>query len=101
MKSCSDIAAGGGWVTREIVGRPKARFFAFLSVIWLFISLPASIFLREGSPESFGVLEWPCIVMLMFHPVFIGLAVVYRLFEMPRQMSQRLSNPEYDPRKLY
>jgi hypothetical protein len=37
----------------------------------------------------------------MFHPVFIELAVVYRLFEKPRQMSQRLSNPEYDPRKLY
>jgi len=35
MKSNIQIAHGGGWVTRQTIGRPKVRFFGVLSVIWL------------------------------------------------------------------
>jgi hypothetical protein len=101
MKLCSDIAAGGGWVTREIVGRPKARFFGVLSVVWLFVALPASIVFLDGSSQPFGDLEWLCLLLLLPQPVFVGLAVAYRLFEKPRRLTERLGNPEYDPHKLY
>lgn len=42
MRSQSNIVAGGGWMTRQTMGRPKARFFGFLSVIWLSVFLGAS-----------------------------------------------------------
>jgi hypothetical protein len=28
---------GGGWIIRETVARPKARFFFVLSVIWCLV----------------------------------------------------------------
>jgi hypothetical protein len=101
MKLCSDIAAGGGWVTREIEGRPKARFFGFLSAVWLFVAFPASIVFLNGSSEPFGVLEWLCLLLLLPQPVLVGLAVAYRLVEKPRRLCERLGNPDYDPHKLY
>ena len=39
MKSHSSIVEGGGWITRQTVARPRARFFGFLSVIWLWFEV--------------------------------------------------------------
>jgi hypothetical protein len=35
MKSSAQIIHGGGWVTRQVVARRRARFFGFLSILWL------------------------------------------------------------------
>jgi len=101
MKLQSDIVEGGGWITRQTVGRPRARFFGFLSVIWLFISIGASFPFWDGWPQSFGYMEWLCSVLLVPHPVFVMLAVVFLLTEKPRTITEEHSNPEYDIRKLY
>ena len=101
MNSSVSIAANGGWVTRRIVRRPRARFFSFLSVIWLFVAITASLPLCNGWPQSFGFLEWLCAVSLLLQPLWGGLAVAFWLTEKPRLISEPEPNPDYDPRKLY
>ncbi len=101
MKSQSDIVEGGGWVTRQTVGRPRARFFGFLSVIWLGVSIWASFPFWDGWPESFGSLEWLCTTLLLPQPVFVVLGVVFLLTEQPHTMTVERPNPDYDIRKLY
>ena len=101
MKSSIQIVEGGGWITRNTVGRPRARFFAFLSVIWLGVSLCASLPFWDGWPDSFGYLEWLCSALLVLQPVFVVLAIVFRLAEQPRSIVERTRNPDYDIEKLY
>src|SRR5262249_49278290 len=97
----SDIVAVGGWVTRQTVGRPKARFFGFLAVAWLCVSCGASFPFWGGWPESFGSLEWIGAALVMPQPVFMVLAVVFLIKERPRTILQKHPNPDYDIRKLY
>ena len=101
MKSHSDIVEGGGWITRQTVGRPRARFFGFLSIIWLGVSIGASFPFWDGWPQSFGYLEWLCSALLVPQPVFVVAAVVFLLTEQPRTITETHRNPEYDIRKLY
>ena len=101
MKLRSDIVAGGGSVTRQTVGRPRARFFGFLSIIWLGVSLGASITFWDGWPKSFGYLEWLCSALLVPQPNFVVLAIFFWLTERPRTISEQHGNPDYDVRKLY
>src|SRR6188474_3174616 len=101
MKSHSDIVESGGWITRQTIGRPRARFFGFLSVIWLFVSIGASFPFWDGWPQSFGYLEWLCSVLLVPQPVFVVLAVVFLLTERPHIITEQHPNPDYDIRKLY
>ena len=101
MKSSIQIVEGGGWITRQTVGRPKARFFGFLSIIWFGVSLCASFPFWDGWPESFGYLEWLCGALIVPQPVLIALAVVFLLTEQPRTIVEEHRNPEYDRRKLY
>ncbi len=101
MNSHSDIVERGGWVTRQTVGRPRARLFGFLSVIWLCVSICASFPFWDGWPHSFGYLEWLCSALLVPQPVIIVLAVVFLLTEPPRTITEQHSNPDYDIRKLY
>src|SRR5262245_7977569 len=101
MKSSIQIVHGGGWVARQKVGRPRARFFGFLSVIWLGVSFCASFPFWDGWPESFGYLEWLCSALLVPQPVFLVLAMVFLLTEQPRSIVEHHPKPDYDIRKLY
>ena len=101
MKSSTQIVHGGGWITRQTVGRPRARFFGFLSLIWLGVSLGASFPFLDGWPDSFGYLEWLCSTLLVAQPVFVVLAIVFLLTEHPRTIVEHDPNPDYDIRKLY
>jgi hypothetical protein len=101
MKSCSDFVANGGWHERQSVGRRRARFFGFLSVMWLLVSTPSGILLWDRWSQSFGYLEWLCLAMLVPQPVFVLLAFAFLLTEKPLQMAEQTSNPDYDLRKLY
>ncbi len=101
MNTDSQIVAGGGWVTRQTTGRPRARFFGFLSLIWLGVSVCASFPFLDGWPESFGELEWLCGILLLPQPVFIVLALVFWLTEQPRTGEEQHHNPDYDSSKLY
>ena len=101
MRSSIQIVEGGGWITLQTVGRPRARFFGFLSVIWLGASLCASFPFWDGWPESFGYLEWLCGALLVPQPVLVVVAVVFLVAEQPRTIVQQRRNPDYDIRKLY
>jgi hypothetical protein len=95
------IVAGGGWLTRQIVGRPKTRFFCFLSVVWLGVSICASYPFWHGWPESFGALEWVCGLLLVPQPVLVILAFVFLLTEQPCTITEQRPNPDRDIGKLY
>jgi hypothetical protein len=101
MKSQSEIVEGGGWITRQTLRKPRARFFGFLSVIWLGVSILASFPFWDGWPQSFGYLEWVCTALLLPQPVFVVLAVAFALMEQPRTITEETPNPDYDVRKLY
>ena len=99
MKSNTKIVHGGGWVKRQFVGKPKALIFTFLAVIWLAVSIWASIPLLAGGPFSW--LEWSCIFLIVLEPVFVVAAVVFWLIEVPRTITYRQANPSYDMRTLH
>jgi ATP/ADP translocase len=101
MKSSTQIAHGGGWLTRQTIGRPKARFFGVLSVIWLGVSLCASLPFWSGWPQSFGYLEWLCGGLIIPLPIFIGLALFFAVTEQPRTIIKQCPNADHDLRKLY
>ena len=101
MKENSEFVEGGGWITRQTVGRPKARFFGFLSLIWVPVSIWASLPFWDGWPQPFGYLEWLCSALLASHPVFVVLAILFLFTEQPRTITQERRNPDCDLRKLY
>lgn len=101
MKSHSHIVAGGGWVTRQSMGRPRARLFGFLSVLWLGVSICASFPFWDGWPHAFSELEWVCGALLIPQPVFIALTLLFLLTEKRRPITEQPPNPDYDIRKLY
>jgi hypothetical protein len=101
MKLSAQIVHGGGWVTRQIVGRPRTRFFGFLSAIWLPVSVCASFPFWDGWPQAFGELEWLCSALLAPQPVFVVFAVFFLLTERQRTIIEQRPNPDYDIRKLY
>jgi cytochrome c oxidase subunit IV len=101
MKSASKIVQGGGWLTHETTARPYARFFGFVSLIWLGVSVCASIPFWMDWPKSFGYLEWLCVVLLVLQPLFLILAVFFYLREQPRVITEVLPNPDRNNRNLY
>lgn len=101
MKSSIEIVEGGGWITRQTIGRPKARLFGFLSAVWFGVALSASFPFWDGWPESFGPLEWLCGALLLPQPVFIALTLVFLATEPPRPILEQHRNPDYDIRNLY
>lgn len=101
MKSDSKIVCGGGWITSVTVGKPRARFFGFLWLIWLLVSFVASTPFWDGWPETFGYLEWVCGALLVPLPVLTTLAIVFLVIEPPRAIVSHRRNPGHDLRKLY
>jgi len=101
MNSHSGIVEGGGWLTRRIVGRPRARFFGFLSVVWLVVAVGASFPFWDGWPRSFGYRELFCGLLLLPLPIFVVLALVCLLTERQSIIIEQRRDPDYDARKLY
>jgi len=101
MKSNAHIVEGGGWITRQTVGKPRARLFGFLAIIWLLISICASFPFWDGWPQSFTGLDWLCTLLLLPQPVLFVLAIVFWLTEQPRAIREQHPNPDHDIRKLY
>ncbi len=95
------IVAGGGWVTRHVVARAKARFFTFLSVVWL----PAAAvggFLSWFSPDGGAFAgTWLSGLAVLLEVVLMALSVLFWLTEEPRAATERHQNLNSDPRKLY
>ncbi len=101
MKSSTEIVRGGGWVKRQFVGKPKALTFTFLAIIWLGVSVCASIPFWGGFPASFSWLEWLCVSLIVPEPVFIVTTLVLWLVEPPRTITHWQTNPDYDIRNLH
>ncbi len=107
------IVHGGGWVEGERQwGRPKARFCALASLLWIFPSAGAWFilipgfrnWLQAGSlPEALRAVSfehWIAFMILLTHLVFAGLAWHYRLNEPLREEAGWEPNPDQDLRKL-
>ena len=101
MKSRASIVSDGGRETHQVMGKPRARFFGFLSLAWLVVSVSAVTPFLSGWPESFDALAWICVGLLVLEPVFIVLAFAHWLLERPRLITEKRPNPNHDIRKLY
>ena len=83
------------------MGRPKARCFGLLSVVWIAVSLVWSFPFCGGWPRSFGYLEWLSVLVLVLQTVFAFLGIFFLRTEQPRLIITEGENPDYDPGKLY
>ena len=101
MKPATHIVEGGGWVTHQTMGKPKARACGFLSVAWLAVSLGASVPFWDGWPQAFGWLEWTCSALVLPLPILVALTLIFWRVEKPRAITEHRRNPDYDVRKLY
>ena len=76
-----------GWMAREITARPKARFFGFLAVIWAAVALIGALLLWLGTPDTeLGEIRRLAWLFLIPEPIFLSLAIFFRLVERPRKV---------------
>lgn len=101
MKSNIPIVEGGGWITHQTTTRPRARFFGFVAVIWLAVSLCAASVFWNGWPSSFSYLEFLGIAVLVAQAAFTVLAVAFFFTERPRTRVEPRRDPAHDGRKLH
>lgn len=99
MKSKTGFINGGGWIVHETIGRPKARFFASVSVVWCLVCAFAGMLLCLSELSLFY--HWMCICLVAMEPLFIVLAVVFAFIEKPRILLEYLANPDHDAHNLY
>lgn len=95
MNPNESIVHGGGWHKRQTMGRPKTRFFVFLSVALPLASLIGIVQFLDGWPKSFGYMEWLGSVLLVLQVVWGIMAVVFRLTEPPRVIVSYESRPDH------
>lgn len=101
MSIDSRIVDCGGWRTKRIVGRPKARLFGFLSLVWLCVSYAASMPFWGGSPKPFGWLEGVCLLLMLPLPVLCTLAVTFLCLEKPRVFTRDVPVRDDNLRHLF
>jgi hypothetical protein len=101
MAGAGQIVEGGGWFARQVVVRPKARFFTFLSVVWLAVIGLGLFLVWSGPADDFSGWRWLYAFPVLPEPAFIALAIVFWITEEPRSVSERYPNPHFDLRKLY
>jgi hypothetical protein len=107
------IVHGGGWVEGEPQwGRPKARFCALASLLWIFPSAGALFILVPGFRnwsqagsflEGLGAVsfeQWIALIIVLAHLMFAALAWHYRRTEPLREEAGWEPNPDQDLRKL-
>ena len=95
MESYPDNFETGSWTVRETVRRPRTRFFALLSCLWLIVAFGASFPFWHGWPESFSGWEWFCSLLIVLELLFVIVAIVFWFTERPRIMSEQHRNLEY------
>ena len=100
MLTAVTIVAGGGWHDRQVMTRPKACFFTFLSGAWLPIAAVGAWLLCAGPSSSPGWHSAYWFAVLP-EPLFISLAVLFWSTEQPRLTREKQPNPDFDLRKLY
>ena len=101
MSIDSRIVECGGWRTKRIVGRPKARLFGFLSLVWLCVSYAASMPFWGGSPKPFGWLEGVCLLLMLPLPVLCTMAITFLCIEKPRSFTREDPIEERNLRNLH
>jgi hypothetical protein len=101
MVAAAKIIEGGGWFTRQVVVRPKARFFTFLSIVWLAVGGFGLFLFWSGAADDFSAWRWLYAFPVLPEPVFIALAIVFWITEEPRAVSERCQNPDPDLRTLH
>jgi hypothetical protein len=95
------ISANGGWFTRQVTVRPKARFFTFLSIVWLAVVGFGLFLFWSGPTNDFSAWHWLYAFPVLPEPALIALAILFWLIEEPRSVSERYPNPHFDLQKLY
>lgn len=84
MSSKSQIVAGGGYLVREFIGRPKFRLFCFIALLWLPVTFLFSLPLWSG--EEFIEFGWLCWLFVIVEPILVALALFFRFTESPRNV---------------
>jgi hypothetical protein len=106
MKNTHEIIAGGGWHVEHHRLRPKALWFTGISAAWsAFWIIAAVTGPSDPGTQSFfhwSVADWVARVygLLLFHPIFIVLAIIFWVTEKPRDVAIR-TRSGCEPRKLY
>ncbi len=98
MESYPDNFETGSWTVREVVRRPKARFFTLLACLWFIVAAGASFPFWQGWPESFSGLEFFCVLLLLLEVVFAGAAIYFRFTEPRRIVKEQHRKLEYMPK---
>ena len=84
--SKSQIAAGGGYSVHTFTGRPRFRLYCFIALLWLPVTLLASIALVAGLSEESVKSRWLCWLLVVVEPVLLALALFFRFTEQPRKV---------------
>ena len=77
--------------SHKIFGRPIARFFGFLSIVWLFLSFtPVSLLFAFGTLwiKTEPSLSYICWFLIIPHPIIVALAIYFWLTEKPRNYEE-------------
>ena len=81
--------------------RPKARFFTFLSVVWLPVVGLGFLLFSAESANTGSEWSWAYLLPALPELVSIAVAAFYWITEEPRSTRERHPNPDFDLRKLY
>ncbi len=98
MESYPDNFETGSWTVREVVRRPKTRFFTLLACLWLIIAAGASFPFWHGWPKLFSGLEFFCGSLILLEVVFAAAAIWFSFTEPRRVVRERRRNLEYMPK---
>lgn len=88
MKAEAPILAGGGSVRAS--RRPRFRLFFLISLLWLPVAFLGAIAAWAGKD---GELAKPGWLLVALEPVFLALAVLFRLTESPREVWEQRPPP--------
>lgn len=96
----SKIIANRGWIKRRGVIRPKTRLFTVLSLIWCAVSVTPARLLILHQVASISDIGFVCWTLILPHPVFILLALFFRLTERETIVEQMIPDPNYDLHRM-
>ena len=99
MESYPDNFETGSWTVREVVRKPRTRFFGLLSSVWLVLSIGATFPFWHGWPETFSVLEWFCGLIIGVEVVFVIVTLGLWFTEPRRTIREQRRILEYGIRK--
>ena len=102
MNLSSRFVCEGGSVVRRRFGRPKLRIFATLGIGWSAVSaVPIWGIFSTPAGAEFWWIKLACSAFVLPQPIFIGLALLFLFIERPREWTESVDDPNYDPRNVY